>query len=76
MRYTVVWTKAALGHLANVYLQAVDKQAVTKAVDRIDLALKDDPELKSQPFGRFFMYEILLSLFCSRLSPVTEWCEY
>ena len=57
MRDTVVWTKTALGHLTNVYLHAPDPQAVTKAVNRIDLALKDDPEAKGQPFGRFFTYE-------------------
>jgi hypothetical protein len=57
MRYSVVWSKTALGHLANVYLQAPDPQAVTKAADRIDSALKDDPDAKSQSFGQFFIYE-------------------
>ena len=57
MRYTVVWTKVARGHLANLWIHAADRQAVTDAVDRIDAALGDDPDAKARPFGRFFIYE-------------------
>ncbi len=57
MRYTVIWTKMARGHLANLWIHAANRQAVTDAADRIDWALRDDPEKKARPFGRFFTYE-------------------
>lgn len=55
MRYTVVWTPMARGHLANLWIHAADRRAVTDAVPRIDKALGDDPETKAKPFGRFFV---------------------
>jgi hypothetical protein len=57
MRYTVVWTPRARGHLANLWIHAADRQAVADAADRIDVALRDDPEKKGMPFGHFFTYQ-------------------
>jgi hypothetical protein len=57
MRYTVVWTNMARGHLANLWVQATDRQMVADAADRIDVALRDDPDAKARPFGKFFVYE-------------------
>jgi len=57
MRYTVIWTKTARGHLANLWMQAADRQGVTDAADRVDFALAVDPDQKGQPFGRFFTYK-------------------
>jgi len=76
MRYTVVWTKAALGHLTNVYLHAPDSQAVTKAVNRIDLALKDGPEAKANHLGGSSFMKILLWPSCSKSFRMTEWFAY
>jgi hypothetical protein len=57
MRYTVAWTKMADGHLANLWIQATNRQAVADAGNRIDVALRDDPDSKARPFGKFFIYE-------------------
>ena len=57
MRYTVVWAPQALGHLANLWRHAPDKQAVTDASDNMEIALRDDPDLKVKAFGKRFTYE-------------------
>jgi plasmid stabilization system protein ParE len=44
MPFTVVWEPAALDSLAELWLQAVDKQAVADAADRIDRWLRLKPE--------------------------------
>ncbi|MCI0463391.1 MAG: hypothetical protein L0Z62_41165 [Gemmataceae bacterium] len=55
MRYTVVWTPAATDQLADLWVGASDRQAVTDAADRLELALRDDPDTKAHPFGRFYV---------------------
>jgi hypothetical protein len=57
MKYTVVWQPAALGALANLWLQAPDQQAVADASDRLDAVLATDPETKGKPWGKFFIRE-------------------
>jgi len=57
VRYTVVWTPQARGHLANLWMAATNRQAVSDAANRIDRALRDDRETKGMPFGRFFIRE-------------------
>jgi hypothetical protein len=57
MRYTVVWSTAAIGWLADLWRKATDQQAVADASDRLDLALRDDPERKGSPSGKFFVRE-------------------
>jgi hypothetical protein len=46
MRYTVVWTDAALNELARVWMQAADPVAVRAASNEIDRELARDPETK------------------------------
>ena len=54
MKYTVVWTRNAEDLLAQVWLNASNRQEVRRATDEIDLLLHDDPELQgeSRPNGR------------------------
>jgi hypothetical protein len=56
MRYTVIWVPSAQAQLADLWVQAPDRQPVTDAVDRIDKALRDDPETKAMPWGRFYTF--------------------
>src|SRR3989442_1228425 len=51
MKYTVVWLKAAQDHLANIWITAADKAAVTAASNAIDLMLAQDPHANSQARG-------------------------
>jgi hypothetical protein len=53
MRYTVVWWPVAEAQLARLWVQATDRQAVTDASNRIDRVLRDDPDKKGTPQGRF-----------------------
>jgi hypothetical protein len=57
MKYTVVWSPPAQATLANLWLHAQDKQAVANASDRLEIALKHDPERKGRPFGKYFVRE-------------------
>ena len=43
MRFTVVWTRAALNQLANIWMAAPDRQAVADATNQIDATLAVDP---------------------------------
>jgi hypothetical protein len=54
MRFTVVWVPTAITELARLWTDALDRQAVTSAADRIDETLRDDPEAKTIPFGRLY----------------------
>lgn len=44
MRFTVVNAPIADHELANIWLKATDRQAVADAFDRIESALKNDPQ--------------------------------
>jgi hypothetical protein len=55
MKYTVVWMPAAEAQLANLWLRATDRQAVADAADRLDNALRNDPEKKGRQHGLFFV---------------------
>jgi hypothetical protein len=51
MRYTVTWTPSARDiELTEIWLQALDRQAVTKASHEIDRRLRIDPESQGQDF--------------------------
>jgi plasmid stabilization system protein ParE len=41
-RYTVVWVGSALDELADLWVSAPDRSAVTAAADAIDQELRDD----------------------------------
>ena len=55
MRYTVVWTRMATNHLANLWMAAPDRQAVTDAADRLEVALRKDPISNATSLGRFYV---------------------
>jgi hypothetical protein len=41
--YRVKWRKSALSELANIWLQAVDREAVNRAVSEIETRLEESP---------------------------------
>jgi hypothetical protein len=45
MRYTVTWRRAALNQLAIIWMNALDRQAVTDAADALDALLRIDAHL-------------------------------
>jgi hypothetical protein len=45
MRYTVVWQPAAEQRLADIWMAAPDRAEVTRAANRIDARLAQDPQL-------------------------------
>lgn len=50
MRFTVVWTRAALDQLADAWLRAADRGAVTRASAEIDRTLRTDPDRQGVEF--------------------------
>ena len=50
MTYTVVWTPKAKDQLAEIWLRATDRQAVTQASHRADQLLRRDPESQGIDF--------------------------
>jgi hypothetical protein len=53
MKFTVVWVPTAQAQLANWWMQAADRQAVTDSANRIDQELQQDADKKGTPFGPF-----------------------
>jgi plasmid stabilization system protein ParE len=43
MKYTVTWKPSAEDQLAEIWMSAHDRLAVTEAADRLDAALRADP---------------------------------
>ena len=56
MRYTVVWLPTALAQLADLWAHSDDQREITDAADRIDDALRINPDGKAVPFGSMFVY--------------------
>lgn len=50
MHYTVTWHPQAQDELARIWLEAVDRQAVTDAANEIDRQLTTSPEAKGVEF--------------------------
>ena len=50
MKATVVWTQEAMNQLAQAWLSAIDRAAVTSAADAIDARLKQDPASAGVPY--------------------------
>ena len=48
MNYTVLWDPAAEQELADVWITAADRAAVTSAADEIDRRLRRDPEQQGE----------------------------
>ena len=51
IRYTVTWLKGAQNHLAQIWVDATDRQAITHAADTIDAELAVDPKSKGTPLA-------------------------
>ena len=43
MKYTVLWTPAAEEHLAAIWIDAPNRNAVTEAVNSMDSSLRNNP---------------------------------
>jgi len=56
MRFTVVWVPSAEAHLAHLWNQAPDRQAVTDSANRIDRELKEDADRKGVLWGPFLAF--------------------
>ena len=50
MRWTVVYVDNSENELADIWLHAADRQAITAAAHRIDEALRDHPDMKGDDF--------------------------
>lgn len=55
MIYTVVWDQTALDDLAEIWMQATNRNAVSAASNRIDRELRVDAPQKGIPFGRQYL---------------------
>ena len=52
MIFTVVWLPSARDELAELWLHAADRQAVSRAANTMDRLLREDPQTRGQPlFG-------------------------
>ena len=66
MRYTVLWSPEAEDQLAEIWIEAADRNAVTAAQATIDEELAADPETKGKEASedlRRFKVEPLVVLF-------------
>lgn len=52
MKYTVVWIPAAEAQLATIWINSIDRSAVTAAADTIDDSLRTDPILRGETLRR------------------------
>jgi hypothetical protein len=48
MSHTVIWVAAAAQHLARLWLNSAQRQAITAASDEIDRLLRRDPESQGE----------------------------
>jgi hypothetical protein len=61
--YTVVWLPDPLDRLAEIWMQAADRQAVRAAADRIDQRLRVDPDHQGvQLRGKWYLIERPLAI--------------
>ncbi|MBW3543774.1 MAG: type II toxin-antitoxin system RelE/ParE family toxin [Planctomycetes bacterium] len=49
MRYTVIWVRGVRERLTTIWLDATDREAITKASHAIDVELAVDPSRKGSP---------------------------
>jgi hypothetical protein len=52
MKYTVVWIPAAEAQLASIWINSIDRSAVTAAANAIDDSLRTDPILRGETLMR------------------------
>jgi hypothetical protein len=50
MRFTVIWSQVAQNQLAELWMNATDQSAVTRASHRIDQLLAIDPDQQGDDF--------------------------
>ena len=50
MLYTVVWSPEALDKLADLWTQADDREAISRAADVIERSLRNDPDRLGEEF--------------------------
>jgi len=50
MRFTVIWSQFAQDQLAELWLNATDRNAVTAAQHQVDQLLRVDPDQQGIPF--------------------------
>jgi hypothetical protein len=64
MKYHVLWVPGAEQRLADLWLNATDRGAITKAPHAIDQRLRDDPldDGESRPGGRRILFETPLAV--------------
>ncbi len=55
MIFSVIWDPSALSQLVEIWLNAIDQQAVTFASNKIDRELRVDPDSKGTPSGNYFV---------------------
>jgi hypothetical protein len=58
MKHTVVWSRGADAALLSMYLDAIDKNELSDACNRIERALKMQPEYCGQPHRSLFVYVV------------------
>jgi plasmid stabilization system protein ParE len=65
MNYTVIWVPSAEGQLAEIWMAAGDREAVTVASDRIERTLADAPTTagESRPDGFRILIELPLVVY-------------
>jgi len=56
MTFTVVWEETAAGVLAELWMQATDRQAAADSANRMDRELRNDPHRKGIQHGPFQAY--------------------
>jgi hypothetical protein len=69
IRYIVTWLPVALDELALIWVNALDRQAVADAADRIDLALRVDPDQKGRQRQGYWLYADLPLLVAYEIIP-------
>ena len=73
MRYTVTWTPSAQDELADIWMSAPDRQAVTAAQHRIDRTLRVDAHIKGQDYDGDRMLEEWPLVVVFTVSRMTAW---
>lgn len=65
MKFTVTWRETALQQLAQVWMDAPNREAVNQEVDLIDLTLGDDPDRKGDDYfgDRYVVFPVLWALY-------------
>ncbi|HET6573168.1 MAG TPA: hypothetical protein VFG68_06170 [Fimbriiglobus sp.] len=65
MRYTVAWRELALQQLAQIWMLALDREAVNRAVDFVDAELLNDPDVKGDDYfgDRYLTLDVMWVLY-------------